>query len=327
MFRIILATLVAASFAVTSVQAAISVDGSVSDWLSAGLLRTDPSNDKASTAAAVEVLRFGATVEDNTFYAVMEMSRPVSAFDGSYPMALYPVAFINVDQSTATTLPNASAPGGVIRFPGTDIMVEWDRYDVGPGGSETSDPVIPGVYFWGKDGSRKKVIATPPAGAGWHDSDSAALGVVEWSCPVSEITAALPLTNGAKSGPVWSITLSMQGYTGNTSDPLGYDFGRDQGDLLGDANYDGTTNVADLTNLLNNYNKTGMTWANGDFDRDGVVNVADLTALLNNYNKTTDVVVSAGASLQLAVPEPSSIVLLTTLSALIGAWVIRRRSR
>jgi hypothetical protein len=93
--------------------------------------------------------------------------------------------------------------------------------------------------------------------------------------------------------------------------------------MAGDANIDWTVNVADLTNLLNNYNKTGMAWENGDFNFDGIVNVADLTALLNNYNKTVPAVFAAGT----AVPEPSSIVLLATLSAMLGAWVIRRRNR
>ena len=75
--------------------------------------------------------------------------------------------------------------------------------------------------------------------------------------------------------------------------------------LPGDANMDWTVNVADLTLLLSNYNKTGMVWANGDFTSDGTVNVADLTLLLNNYNRTAEADVVAGA----AVPEPNSAIL------------------
>jgi fibronectin-binding autotransporter adhesin len=88
--------------------------------------------------------------------------------------------------------------------------------------------------------------------------------------------------------------------------------------LVGDANLDGTANVADLTALLNSYNKTGMVWAGGDFNYDGTVNVADLTALLNNYNKS----VGAVASLSSAVPEPGTLALLATglFGLLAYAW-------
>jgi hypothetical protein len=95
---------------------------------------------------------------------------------------------------------------------------------------------------------------------------------------------------------------------------------------LGDANGDGAANVGDLTMLLNNYNKTAMGWTDGDFTGDGTVNVADLTLLLNKYNTTYGAATGAGLNAS-AVPEPSSIVLLATLSALLGAWAIRRRSR
>jgi thiol-disulfide isomerase/thioredoxin len=86
--------------------------------------------------------------------------------------------------------------------------------------------------------------------------------------------------------------------------------------LFGDANRNGTVDVADLTLLLNNYNKSGMLWVNGDFNNDGTVNVADLTALLNNYNKTS------GLSMAAPVPEPSSIAMLAgiALTAFLYGW-------
>jgi hypothetical protein len=80
--------------------------------------------------------------------------------------------------------------------------------------------------------------------------------------------------------------------------------------LLGDANKSGKVDVADLTLLLNNYKKSGKTWADGDFTGDGTVNIADLTALLNNYNKSIGASVVAGT----AVPEPSSIAMLAGLA-------------
>jgi formylglycine-generating enzyme len=78
------------------------------------------------------------------------------------------------------------------------------------------------------------------------------------------------------------------------------------GSLPGDANQDGTVNIADLAVLLTNFDKTGMTWAQGDFNADGTANIADLSSLLTNFDK------SLGASLpnSRAVPEPSALALL-----------------
>ncbi len=73
--------------------------------------------------------------------------------------------------------------------------------------------------------------------------------------------------------------------------------------VAGDANLDGETNGVDLDIVLSNYNKTGMTWAQGDFDGNGTVNGVDLDILLSNYNKTA-------AATAAAVPEPDAIVLL-----------------
>jgi hypothetical protein len=317
MFRTFLASLVVASVTM-SAQAAITVDGDIGDWVTAGLLKTDPSNDNGPPRA-VEMLRYGMTVEGGTFYAVAEINRPVNDFNGYFGSSarkIYTSVFINADRSTSTTLLNT--PDSWVD--GTDINLEVDRYP----SSGSGDPVTSGVYFWGLGGDLGNFSSQVGVFA---DSGDAALGVIEFSCSVSSIQAALATTNGATPGNIWDCRMEIQGTTRDSSDPKGYNYGNDLSKLVGDANLDNTADVADLTNLLNNYNKTGMAWANGDFDGDGTVNVADLTALLNNYNKTNNVNVSGGvASLQAAVPEPSSIVLLATLSGLLGAWVIRRRS-
>ena len=70
----------------------------------------------------------------------------------------------------------------------------------------------------------------------------------------------------------------------------------------GDANGDGRVDINDLTIVLANYGKTGMTWTQGEFTGDGTVDINDLTIVLANFGKT------AGSSLA-AVSEPSTFVL------------------
>lgn len=57
--------------------------------------------------------------------------------------------------------------------------------------------------------------------------------------------------------------------------------------LVGDVDLDCDVDLADLAQLLGNYNTTsGMTWAEGDLDGDGAVGIADLASLLGNYGDT-----------------------------------------
>ena len=117
--------------------------------------------------------------------------------------------------------------------------------------------------------------------------------------------------------------------------------------VYGDANLDGVVNVADLNEVLANYNRSGMSWSQGDFNYDGTVNFADLNKVLTNYNRTgplnignlpalvyqsleadsqaMQLLSSHGISISDTVPEPSSIILLLALMASLGAGSIARR--
>ncbi|HSX30479.1 MAG TPA: polysaccharide deacetylase family protein [Candidatus Saccharimonadales bacterium] len=53
----------------------------------------------------------------------------------------------------------------------------------------------------------------------------------------------------------------------------------------GDLNNDGSVDALDLSTLLTNWNKTGVTAAKGDLNGDATVDALDLSALLTNWSK------------------------------------------
>jgi hypothetical protein len=57
--------------------------------------------------------------------------------------------------------------------------------------------------------------------------------------------------------------------------------------MPGDANLDGVANIYDLSKVLANFDKTGLTltWSDGDFDHNGTVDIADLSKVLTNYDQ------------------------------------------
>jgi len=186
----------------------ITVDGLIADWETAGLLHDDPDDDHGGL---VDVRRYGMTVIGDTFYAVMEMDRPVSDFDAG---VIFPGSWINADQSAATELLNL--PSTFVS--GADINLEWGR-----GAAEGSGTDLD-YSFWGKDDNSWKVVAGGVTGGMHADSGSAAMGVMEWSSPVYSIVTALAgLPDNVPSGFDWTVNLVVQGsLDGNTG--WGYDF-------------------------------------------------------------------------------------------------------
>ncbi len=89
--------------------------------------------------------------------------------------------------------------------------------------------------------------------------------------------------------------------------------------LLGDANGDGKVDVNDLTIVLTDFGRSGMTWSQGDFNGDGTVDINDLTIVLANYGQ------SNGAGIT-AVPEPTSLILFAIGAVSLLACNWRRRT-
>ena len=87
----------------------------------------------------------------------------------------------------------------------------------------------------------------------------------------------------------------------------------------GDANGDNKVDINDLTIVLANYNQSGMTWSQGEFTGSGTVDINDLTIVLANYNTTY----TASSGIK-AVPEPSTIVLLSIAVISILAFAYRK---
>ena len=100
--------------------------------------------------------------------------------------------------------------------------------------------------------------------------------------------------------------------------------------LPGDANLDGSVSISDFAALQNNFGatvqnlKVGLTgWSSGDFNGDSKVTISDFALLQNNFGKNSPL---AAAAVPVAVPEPSSLVMLG-LGSLIGLLMYGARGR
>jgi hypothetical protein len=94
---------------------------------------------------------------------------------------------------------------------------------------------------------------------------------------------------------------------------------------FGDANLDGTVNLADFNRLAANFGATNSFWHRGDFNYDGNVNLSDFNLLAANFGQMatgTEVTPQDWANLAAAIPEPASVGLLG-----LGAVALVRRRR
>lgn len=88
--------------------------------------------------------------------------------------------------------------------------------------------------------------------------------------------------------------------------------------LAGDANLDGTVNIADFSRLAANFNLTSV-WISGDFNYSGTTEIGDFAVLAANFNRS----MATGLPRESDVPEPFAGSLLAFLA--FGADAIQRR--
>ncbi len=94
------------------------------------------------------------------------------------------------------------------------------------------------------------------------------------------ITPTAPLPNG--NYRVGLPAGTVQDPAGNANIAYSFDFFV----LAGDVNRDRTVNFDDLLIVAQNYESTGMTYAQGDLDNSGTVDFDDLLTLAQNYEQT-----------------------------------------
>jgi len=66
--------------------------------------------------------------------------------------------------------------------------------------------------------------------------------------------------------------------------------------LAGDANLDGTVNLADYNSVISHLNASGQTWTSGSFDYSGTVSLGNYNTVLANFSQTLANVLPSGNS-------------------------------
>jgi len=86
--------------------------------------------------------------------------------------------------------------------------------------------------------------------------------------------------------------------------------------LVGDANLDGTVNLADYNKMLSNFNATsGATWTGGSFDYSGSVGLADYNDVIHNFNQTLANVLPSTGSPSLTTTAAPAVAKVATAAA------------
>jgi hypothetical protein len=252
-----------------------------------------------TTLSLTPTVDFQATSSDGTHFTLADGGSSINTQE--YPLANvhrrgvmeFPLASVRSDLS----IKSASLALSVSTFTsGSDGYPKLSVYGyAGNGLMDTSDPTLTSVVI----GQSSQITALGPMSMAIDPAfiqsqlgTATHLGMVAFD-PGSSHQVGFYTTEGASFGTPPTLTITY-------------------GPMFGDANGDGKVDIADLSVLLTDFDKTGMAWAQGDFTGDGVAGIEDLGKLLTNFDKSVGVGITP-------VPEPSTL-LLMSIGATFLAW-------
>jgi hypothetical protein len=156
---------------------------------------------------------------------------------------------------------------------------------------------------------------------GWSDGDTPLkIGFVDPNSPTSQIWADINENSEVRlKFDWWQSGTEFYIYRAYTEGPIC---------LQGDANYDGVVDELDAQQMALHWGMNHATWAMGDFDGDDIVGITDAAILAANWGQTrADSDFEAGLA-PIAIPEPSSCILLASLFcvSILTRWPNKERS-
>lgn len=120
------------------------------------------------------------------------------------------------------------------------------------------------------------------------NNTSLAAGAAHISFDPATLVATLTfpgLPNQRLSDGHYRVTIDKTGVNDIAGNAMAANFTFDFTFRVGDANHDGSVNIADFNTLAGNFGKSGMSFDQGDFNYDGVVNLLDLNVVATNFGK------------------------------------------
>jgi hypothetical protein len=97
------------------------------------------------------------------------------------------------------------------------------------------------------------------------------------------VTRATVTFNPVLADARYRLTIPAGAIQDASGNALASDFNYDFFFLRGDANHDGTVNLADFNRLASNFGQSNRTFSQGDFNYDGLVNLGDFNILASRF--------------------------------------------